>query len=209
MNNLNANIIKAIFPGEFINNTSLNNDIVEKSYKTDNIYLNSFQVPDQLANINGCHGLSNHIRNIMDPVTKQISNSDNDYTTPLIKVTEIDSKSLEDINISYHKLIMGKDIDWENAYLRYAPISYENVNQPITYFDIDPDTGNKINEGINNSYLYYSNIPTYINNTYDLFTIIDYLLQKLQALQFIFEKVKSQRSNMEIYKLKQQADNNS
>lgn len=207
-----ANIIKAIFPDEYSNADGLSPEIIERYYKADNIYLNAFQVPDQLTNINSYHGFSKNITKVGESFVHYFPDSSITYTTPLIDASEID---VDEINSSYHKILMGKDIDWDNAYLRYSPLSFKEQEKPIIYWDIDPNTGQKkvigvdpetgedITEETTSSYMFYSDIPTYVNHTYDLYAIIDYLLLKIKALQFMLAKVKSQRENMETYNLHQ------
>lgn len=198
-----ANIIKAIFPDEYVNSSNVSDDLVERYYKTDNLYLDAFQIPDMLTNINSYHGFSKNISKVgEDTLHYYTSNNINkiSYISPTIDPSDID---IDEINNSYHKIIMGKDLDWENAYLRYVPSSFNTQENPITYWDIDPNTGLEVNKGVCTSYLYYSNIPTYINHTYDLYAIVDYLLTKVKALKFALSYIKSQHENMKTYQLHQ------
>ena len=208
-----AAVIKAIFPKEYENSINLSDDIIEHYYKTDNIYLNAFQVPDQMSNINACHGLSKNIRTNPNIPSGQIgTDSSNIFVTPIVDNNYNGPLHMDinEVNTSYHKIFMGKDIDWENAYLRYAPIAYNILNEPIHYYEIDPNTGQIIegSEGYSHDYIYNTNIPTYINNTYDLYTIIDFLLLKVKSLRYALNIVIKENAHIKEYNNKIENQNN-
>ena len=89
-----------------------------------------------------------------------------------------------------------QNIDFENAYLKYAKPSY-NYDEPISYYDLSlDDNGKLVVKECNTGYTYSFNrdISPYINNSYDLLNIVDYLLNRVNCLNFLIEIIKEQKN---------------
>ena len=186
MKEYQKNSIKSIYgKGTLDNLSTLNEKIIDEYYKYHHrINANGIEIPDKIYTINSYHG-----------------NSSYSYIADYNKENTImDFKNYPEISLSkyknFYKLLKAKDIDWDNAYLKYLGIQ-KNYDQPITYYVVDDNTGEVIdtpyfcydyifnNELCSNSYT--------INSTYELINIIDYLFTRFNALHFELNNVKGQR----------------
>ena len=186
------NTILDIYGGRDNNQTTYN---AFQYYINHNNLPNSVQLSDRVIPVNGMHAITNTYyyfpgNNYGDELG---GNSDSPYCYfyPIL------SYNFEDnvINNNY-KLISAKDIDFENAYLKYAKPSY-NYDDPISYYDLSlDDNGKLVVKECNTGYTYSFNrdISPYINNSYDLLNIVDYLLNRVNCLNFLIEIIKEQKN---------------
>lgn len=107
----------------------------------------------------------------------------------------------QETSVAYHnnyKLISSKDIDYENAYLKYANQTHD-YNKPIEYYEL---VSQETNSGMktvpvlrtNSTYTFDRQITPYINNSYDLLNTVDYLCNRIKALYFLIGVIKEQRN---------------
>ena len=95
-----------------------------------------------------------------------------------------------------YKLISAKDIDFENAYLKYAQPSYD-YDEPISYHDLSLNEEGEVVATLRNTGTTYSfgrGVTPYINNSYDLLNIIDYLFNRINCLNFLIGIIKEQKT---------------
>ena len=178
--------------GGWDNNQTLNSAF--QYYINHNNMPNSIQLSDKIIPVNGIHAISNtyyyYPNNQYD--TPPGRNDDAySYFYPMLSC-----KYDDNIIDNNYKLISAKDIDFENAYLKYAHPSYD-YDAPISYYDLNVDeTGKLIVTECNTGYTYSFNrsITPYINNSYDLLNIIDYLLNRVNCLNFLIEIIKEQKN---------------
>jgi len=94
---------------------------------------------------------------------------------------------------NYYKLISAKDIDFENAYLKYAAQT-PDYHAPLKYHEyMMVDDEPQWIEQTNDTYIFNREITPYINNTYDLLNIVDYLCNRVNCLNFLLKVVKEQK----------------
>jgi hypothetical protein len=180
------NSIKSIYgKGTLDNLSTITETIIDEYYKYNHrINSNGIQFPDKIDSINSYHGISSYT------YISQIIDSENYPKVSLQKYKNL------------YKILKAKDIDWDNAYLKYLSIQ-KNYNEPIAYQVFDKESG-KIDE---TTYFCYDYIfdrelcnNTYmINSTYELINVIDYLFTRYNALRFELNNVKGQRRDKEEY----------
>lgn len=178
------NSIKSIYgKGTLDNLSTITETIIDEYYKYNHrINSNGIQFPDKIDSINSYHGISSYT------YISQIIDSENYPKVSLQKYKNL------------YKILKAKDIDWDNAYLKYLSIQ-KNYNEPIAYQVFDKENG-KIDE---TTYFCYDYIfdrelcnNTYtINSTYELINVIDYLFTRYNALRFELNNVKGQRRDKE------------
>lgn len=180
------NSIKSIYgKGTLDNLSTITETIIDEYYKYNHrINSNGIQFPDKIDSINSYHGISSYT------YISQIIDSENYPKVSLQKYKNL------------YKILKAKDIDWDNAYLKYLSIQ-KNYNEPIAYQVFNKKIG-KIDE---TTYFCYDYIfdrelcdNTYtINSTYELINVIDYLFTRYNALRFELNNVKGQRRDKEEY----------
>lgn len=175
-------------------------------YINHNIIKNGIVLSDKVSPVNGMHSIKNTYQyadpNEYDSTHELPSNTIYNDFYPLLSSysyfnTTYSSKDL-------YKLISAKDIDFENAYLKYANQTH-NYHEPINYYDLKYDivydditnsysyiyTENEVN---NSEYIFDREISPYINNSYDLLNIVDYLFNRVNALNFLMREIKNQKA---------------
>lgn len=175
-------------------------------YINHNIIKNGIALSDKVSPVNGMHSIKNTYQfvdpNEYDSTHELPSNNIYNDFYPLLSSysyfnTTHTSKDL-------YKLISAKDIDFENAYLKYANQTH-NYHEPINYYDLRyeinyDETTNSYSyiyseKEVNDSqYVFDREISPYINNSYDLLNIVDYLLNRVNALNFLMRKIKDQKA---------------
>ena len=186
-----SNVIKQIYGDKFINNKYTTTTDVEYYYQYNSKYNNCIEVPDLLTIVSSYHGFTSYPL-FVDRATclpQDISK---------IRFPE----SIYKEHSAYFKLVNDKDIDWDNAYLRYSG-DYQTCNpeQPIEYSEFVVQKGNDnniqliTNDKTSNEYIFSRGLCSYINNTYELMNIIDYLFIRLKTLKFLFNVVKESLQN--------------
>lgn len=156
-------------------------------YINHNIIKNGIVLSDKISPINGMHSIKNTYQYNVE------NNYDEAFSFyPLLTHSYFNTSS-EGKN--FYKLISAKDIDYENAYLKYAT-QIHDYHEPIKYYDLELSydmsyyTGNEISES---TYIFDREISPYINNTYDLLNVVDYLCNRINALNFLMDKIKKEK----------------
>ena len=194
------NSIKSIYgKGTLDNLSTITENIIDEYYKYNHrINSNGIQFPDKIDSINSYRGISSY--------TYIMNEQNNKYSIVEENYSNIDFKEYPKVSLSkynnLYKILKAKDIDWDNAYLKYLSIQ-KNYNEPIAYQVFNKENG-KIDE---TTYFCYDYIfdrelcnNTYtINSTYELINIIDYLFTRYNALHFELNNVKGQRKDKEEY----------
>ena len=182
------NSILDIYGGNENNQTI---ESVAQYYINHNSIPNGVELSDRIVPVGGIHAISN--------TYYYVENNDYDGKGENQKYRKF-YPLLSSYNTNYiennYKLISAKDIDFENAYLKYAQPSYD-YDEPITYHHLSIDNqGNLQVEECNtgDAYSFNRGISQYINNTYDLLNIVDYLLNRVNCLNFLIEIVKEQKN---------------
>ena len=180
--NYQLNSILDIYNGRDNGNTTNN---AFQYYIDHNSIPNGITVSDKLIPINGIHKIS--YANYYD--------KNNDFNTtynyyPLL--INIENNIATNNN---YKLISFKDIDFENAYLKYAN-QKQPYNEGINYYELHINDDNQVVPEIQTTYTYVfgREISPYINNSYDLLNIVDYLLNRVNCLNFLLDIVKKQKN---------------
>lgn len=168
-------------------------DNAENFYQNHNIILGGIEIGDKLCTVNNIHNIQcSYVDYESDENFKRTHEYPKDLeNTPLMSIPE----TLY-INNNY-KLISAKDIDYENAYLKYASNQISEYREGITYTDMNIDE--ETNELVINTYTTYSyifnrEITPYINNTYDLINIVDYLFNRVNCFYFLLGYIKKQNN---------------
>lgn len=188
--------------GDNINTNQLS--LAENYYIQHSTILNGIEVADKITPINSAHS----INNIIDESTFNTINKDNLSYTPLLVKNY--HKNVDKL----YKLISAKDIDYENAYLKYVSNQISEYKNPITYLELIPIKENDkivdfdIIEKQTYSYLFTRGITSYMNNTYDFVNILDYLLNRYNALKFLMTTIRAQRDLVDTKKLNEQSELN-
>lgn len=175
----------------FINNADV-------FYKTHNVIKNGIELSSNISPINNVHGISYTYINYtssFDNVNKPYQYKENFKFYPLMSIPE----TLY-INNNY-KLLSAKDIDYENAYLKYAAYQISDYKLPVSYTDVHIDQETNlpvINSYTTDEYIFNREISPYINNTYDLLNIVDYLLNRVNCFYFLLDKIKNQHTLLDI-----------
>lgn len=197
LSNYQSNAIKQIYGDGIINQSHVSNTEVENYYKYNSNYNNSIESPDLLSIVSSYHGFSPY------PLTvSRIETIGEDMMNRIgLPQTVVDS------HLAYFKLLNEKDIDWENAYLRYSgnyqtcdpenPIEYKELS---TILNDDIVELKSIDKSTGNEYLFKRGISSYINSSYELLNVIDYLLSRIKTLYFMYNVVKNQSIAMNNYK---------
>ena len=101
-----------------------------------------------------------------------------------------------------YKPLKAKDIDWDNAYLKYLSVQ-KDYDQPIMYQNIDMETGKlETQKHYTSEYIFNKglcNSDYKINFTYELVNVIDYLIIKYNSLKFEMNNLKKQISDKNDY----------
>lgn len=193
-----SNIIKQIYGNEIFNNSQATNTEVENYYKYNSNFNNCIEFPDTLSIVASYHGFTPY------PLTvnRTESLSDENMSKIGFPITIVNS------HLAYFKLMNEKDIDWENAYLRYSgnyqtcdpekPIEYKEIIAELDENDKMVLTKHERNTG--DQFLFKRGLCSYINNSYELLNIIDYLLLRIQALWFMIGVIKDQNINISMYR---------
>lgn len=186
MDNYQYNAIKAIYGKDTITNLVTNSDI-DNFYKYNHrINANGINIHDKVCINNNYHAFSSYI--------ESNDNSPNNY--PRMSINEYEKYK------DLYKPLKGKDIDWDNAYLKYLSVQ-KDYDQPITYKNIDMNTGSlEQTEHYNHDYIFNKGLSESnykINSTYELINIIDYLIIKYHSLKFEMNNLKQQLSDKEEY----------
>lgn len=195
LSNYQANAIKQIYGDKIINNKYTTVSQVENFYNDDN-YVNAIELGDQMRIYSSYHGFTKY------PLTAARTE---DLGADVISRIGI-SQSIIDSHASYFKLLNDKDIDWDNAYLRYSNKYQKSYPElPINYIELIPELVNgkiQLNkiEHTTSDFLFERGITSYINNSYELMNTLDYLLRRIDALYFLFREVKKQHIAISNYK---------
>jgi len=193
-----SNIIKQIYGNDILNNSQTTNTEIENYYKYNSNFNNCVEFPDLLSIVASYHGFTPY------PLTVARTESLNEENISKIglPITIVNS------HLAYFKLMNEKDIDWENAYLRYSG-NYQTCNpeKPIEYKEIiaELDENNEMqliknDKDTGEQFLFKRGLCSYINNSYELLNIIDYLLLRIQALWYMIGVIKDQNINISMYK---------
>jgi len=177
------NSILDIYDG-YKNNQTTNSAL--QYYIDHNSIPNGIILSDKVRPVHGMHQIS---------YTHYYSD-DNQYDYALDFYPLLLSAHIPTYVINNYKLISAKDIDFENAYLKYAQPSYD-YDEPISYYDLTIDNNGKLNTTectTGTTYSFNRAITPYINNTYDLLNIVDYLLNRVNCLNFLLEIIKEQKN---------------
>lgn len=182
MEKYQKNAIKSIYGNGTLDNLLTVSDAAIKNFYeyTHRINSNGIEVTDKICTVNSYHGFSSYTVNVNDDAE----------IYPLISYN----------NYKYlYKLLNAKDIDWDNAYLRYLSVQdYDQpYNEAFSYSIINPETG-KVFDTTYFCYdyvfdKYLCNNSYTINSTYELLNIIDYLFTRYNTLKFALKNVLSQR----------------
>ena len=192
------NTIKEVY-GNYINDQKyVTKSEILNYYNYNSNFKNCIESPDLLTIVSSYHGFTDY------PLTVNRNENISNKDISKIRISEEIIKS----HLSYFKIINEKDIDWENAYLKYSGnYQTDELERPIEYKQLiaNLNSDNKyeldaIDKNTFNSYLFTRGLPSYIANTYDIFNIIDYLFVKLNALKFLLKVVKEQHENVATYK---------
>jgi len=172
------------------NNQTIEN--AEQYYIYHNSIPNGIILSDKVKPVNGMHAISNTYYYVPenDYDGKKINGDDIYPFYPILST--YNTSYLTDHN---YKLISAKDIDFENAYLKYAVPSYD-YDAPITYYDLSMNEDGEIVETLCNTGTTYSfgrGISSHINYSYDLLNVVDYLLNRINCLNFLIEIIHDQK----------------
>lgn len=162
-----------------------------KYYINHNIVNNGIVLADKIIPVNNMHKISNAYIYDQNNSYDNISNYNNEFNKfyPLL----INKENYYSTKNNY-KLISAKDIDFENAYLKYATIQ-THFNEPLSYYDLSINSNGEIVAEQKFSYSYFDReISPYINNSYDLLNIIDYLFNRINNLNNLLKIVKEQKN---------------
>lgn len=176
----NIEAIKSIYKDDTPDNS--NNDYIEENYLNNHIYFNAFQVPDKIVGLNGVHTFSRNRSNGEIGSHSSINSSIMNKHMPY----------------AYNQILLSKDIDWDNAYLRYMDTSSIKSNQPFTYHLLN-DEGKTIQENVKEEYEQWTEdegekqFPSqYIKSTNDLMNVLDYLFDRYNRLHTLMNIVTTQ-----------------
>ena len=165
-------------------------------------YINHNTIPDGIvfsdkaSPVNGMHKISNayyYIENndydCVDTSTNHLDQRPYSRFYPLLMTD--DNK----YNENNYKLLSAKDIDFENAYLKYANITHK-YNDPIEYHELSINSDGGIEANLKKTYdfIFGREITPYINNSYDLLNIVDFLLNRINCLNFLMDVIKTQKN---------------
>jgi len=198
-----ANAIKAIYWEDPDDNTNISTNEIYDYYVNDILSENAIEVPDRITNQENVHQLSkNHAH-------------DDDYSSLVgdVITSLVSTKEEHDKHSSYYKILDSRDIDWDNALLKYSEEYNENSNElnggkkprlvdPIQYKKLTIDEINSkivIENDTTSDYVLDHGIYKRINSTHELLAIIDYLLLRVKALYFELDKVKIQHQVKNVF----------
>jgi len=172
------------------NNQTVNS--AAQYYINHNSILNGVELSDKIIPINGIHKISNSYYYVEDNDYDSNMGSNNLFN----KFYPILSTYDTNYNENNYKLMSAKDIDFENAYLKYAQPSYD-YDEPISYYQLSIDENSNLEiEECTTGYTYSfgRGVTSYINHTYDLLNTIDYLLNRVNCLNFLISVIKEQKN---------------
>lgn len=185
INNWQGEAIKQIYGNSIINKQGISAEEIEKYYIKSDIYQNAIEVPDILSPYGGSHAISK-------PTNEA---SDLKYNTSKVTYNLMSPMNLN----SYYKIINAKDIIWNNAYLKYA-VKQGDCKEPIRYQRIDENTGQPYMTTYEQSaYEYIYTIPSYIQTSYNLIHVLDYIFNRTKMVNFLVNVVKEQRNTINKY----------
>ena len=171
------------------NNQTVNT--AKNYYINHNSIKNGVILSDKMTPVNGMHKISN----------AYYYYDNNDYliddpysNKPYSKFYPILLNDPDNYVENNYKILSGKDIDFENAYLKYANQTHD-YHAPLEYYELSINDGKiQHKEIINEDYIFDREITPYINNTYDLLNIVDYLCNRINCLNFLLDVIKEQKS---------------
>lgn len=180
--NYQLNSILDIYEG----NSNQNTNTALDYYINHNVIPNGIVFSDKISPVGGMHAITN---TYYYEKNNEFANSE---FTPLLAYSyfKLDSNSR-----NFYKLISAKDIDFENAYLKYAT-QIHGYKEPIEYYELNYVEGNNSitkEEKSESSYIFNREITSHINNSYDLLNVVDYLLNRVNALNFLMRMIKEQK----------------
>lgn len=171
-----------------------NIDTATQYYIMHNNIPNGIVLSDKVVPVNNMHSISNTYYYYEDN-DYDIKNMDYPDPRPYSKYCPL----LISYENSYYikdkyKLISAKDIDYENAYLKYANQTH-NYNEPISYYTLSKNNDIiSVEENTTYDYIFGREITPYINHTYDLLNIIDFLFNRVNCLNFLLDVIKKQKN---------------
>ncbi len=185
LENWQSEAIKQIYGNSIINKQGITSSEVEKFYIQSEIYQNAVQIPDKLIPYYNNHA---------------IQKPTNEASDVNLNTAQVTYQLMNALNLtSYYKIIDGRDIIWNNAYLRYTAKQSDCSNN-IEYQRINEETGRPFpNSYYESGYIYKDKIPAYINSSYNLFHTLDYIMNKCKMVDFMINVVKEQRLSMNKY----------
>ena len=168
-----------------------NINTAKEYYINHNSIKNGVVLSDKMTPVNGMHKISNayyyydnNDYHINDP------NSNKPYSKFYPILLNDENNYVE----NNYKILSGKDIDFENAYLKYANQTHD-YHSPIQYHELSITNGVlHAEEKTNEDYIFDREIIPYVNNTYDLLNIVDYLCNRVNCLNFLLDVIKEQKN---------------
>ena len=161
MNNYQKATINDIYgngKSEFIENADF-------FYKTHNVIKEGIELSNKIGTVNNMHAINTAYINYQSPIgtLKPYEYQDNFNFYPLMSIPETIY-----INNNY-KIISAKDIDFENAYLKYAVNQESEYKNPIEYDELYLNSDNEpvAEKHTTDEFIFDREITPYINNTYD------------------------------------------
>ena len=188
MNNYQKATINDIYGDgnpEFINNADF-------FYKTHNVIKEGIELSDKVGTVNKMHAINSSYINY----TSSSGNlRPHEYQSNFDFYPLMSTQETIYTNNNY-KILSAKDIDFENAYLKYAKNQESEYKNPIEYdvLYLDDNRDPVSEKHTTDEFIFDREITPYINNTYDLVNIIDYLLNRMSCFYFLIDKIKDQRN---------------
>lgn len=165
----------------------------EKYYLEHNSIPNGVILSDKITPINGIHKISNayYYFEENDYLVKPEENNRLPYSKFYPILITYDTNHIE----NNYKLLSAKDIDYENAYLKYAKQKH-NYHDPIEFYELSLDQNGQLspNHQIDYTYVFDREITPYINNSYDLLNVVDYLFNRINCLSYLLNIIKDQKN---------------
>ena len=188
------NSILAIYDGYKNNQTT---ETAAQYYITHNSIPNGVVLSDKMVPVNGLHTISYAYYYVEDNDYDTTDNMSKPYSHYYPLLLSYENQYVE----NNYKLISAKDIDFENAHLKYAN-QKQKYNEPFEYHEVTINSNNVI-EAIPktcSTYIFGREISPYVNNSYDLLNIIDYLFNRFNCLSYVLNIIKGQKNVMQINK---------
>lgn len=191
-----ANAIKEIHGDDLISNSNSISEI-EHYYENNSNYNNVIESPDLLTMYSSYHGLT------PKPLTSKRLDTLNEDIINRIGIAQY----IYDRYISYFKVLNEKDLDWENSYLKYTynQLDLSTSQDYVELNTVYDEANNKVNliateKNTGDEFKFVRGLTPNINNTYDLLNTIDYLLNKIRFLYFMYNVIKNQYINVSNYR---------